>query len=264
MDLPDYESNFDHPIFCDEHPDNELVHLCTQCDIPICVTCIGAQHFFHEHQDISFVASKFRSQLKSSISSLEKASDELNMRLLMLPEMVDEIREKSENNDARIKKKCKDIRDLLDLYEAQLLAENKKQTDSVVAAVEDQLNEATCLSSQLTFLKEHQEKMYEIGSLIDVAASGNRLLAKAESLLAESKDSSAKQRARDRRVEFIPCLSEKLDRSKIGKISSRGMNILVLLNIDFVHIELHIIMPEMVFLYSHPVRLILFLNMLLL
>ena len=153
---------------CKTHPDNELVSVCTSCDLAICVECMLGEHKPH---DIVTMA-------KAAVLSKHQLSKD-KLRLQKCVERMRTLEENSKQNQRMLKDRMETAKTDIQTRCAQLVSLAKKQRDAELAKLKTVAKELDCSekdSTEISSLHESRAALTRMEQEIDeTLMRGNNL-----------------------------------------------------------------------------------------
>ena len=155
------------PTFCQKkyHEKEELKFFCKDCVLAVCNKCVTTLHNGHVLVELEEAPNDRKLEINSSIETLKKKALEKRNKITELIENCIEIQERTASVKSQVQIYCKNMIELIEVKEQDMLAEVEYQAEELLKRFEKQMTEIeksaikieTSAKTAETFLKRSND-----------------------------------------------------------------------------------------------------------
>lgn len=189
MQDEDIEDVLNGPTFCQKkyHEKEELKFFCKDCVLAVCNKCVTTLHIGHALVELEEAANDRRLELTSSIETFKKKALEKRNKITELIENCIEIQERTASVKRQVQIHCKNMIELIEVKEQDMLAEVEFQAEQLLERIDKQITEIETSAIKIETSAKTTESLLKRSSDADLA---NFCLDQSEDDEAENPDDS--------------------------------------------------------------------------
>ena len=169
--------------YCDNHDDERIKIYCFDCNTNVCSMCCLETHRDHKFERIEKVAEQFSKPIDDEIK-------QVTARIECLRGVAAQVEEKNSrmanNNKAvrhEVKKRTKEIKELVDSQGKVITHELKSQKSAVEAEIRSHADAVQSALSEMERFRTSSLELMSKGSPVDITEAASNILARAKELL---------------------------------------------------------------------------------
>ena len=159
------------PTFCQKkyHEKEELKFFCKDCVLAVCNKCVTTLHNGHGLVELEEAANDRKLEITSSIATLKKKVSEKRNRITELIENCIEIQERTASVKRQVQIHCKNMIQLIEIKEQDMLAEVEFQAEQLLERIGKQIAETETSAIKIEASAKTTESLLKRSSDADLA-----------------------------------------------------------------------------------------------
>ena len=169
--------------YCEEHKDERIKMHCFDCKMNLCIMCCFAMHKSHKCEQIETVAEQFSKYIDDEVNQVTSHIE----CLCGIASQFESENNKTLDNikaiELEVKKRCKEIKQLVDRHESDLLQELQSLKSATEKEVKSHTDTLQLALAELESFRTSSSELRSKGSPSDITQAANDVCNRAKELL---------------------------------------------------------------------------------